>query len=184
MSAAQGNETAVFGGGCFWCTEAIFKMIVGVRSVDPGYAGGTTVNPTYESVSTGGTGHAESVRVVYDPARTKYRTLLTIFFASHDPTSFNRQGADIGSQYRSVIFYTTPAQKEQAESFIKEINDSSSLGKPVVTMVEPLAKFYEAERYHTDYFANHRGAPYCELVIHPKLEKVAKEFAQFLKREP
>ena len=177
----QTNEIAVFGGGCFWCTEAVFKMLRGVSSVLPGYAGGTVDAPTYEQVSTGTTGHAEVVRIVYDPAQVSYRTLLTIFFASHDSTTVNRQGADIGTQYRSVIFYTTPEQKREAEAFITEINNSSTLGAPVVTDVEPLTKFYEAENYHQDYFAKNPHARYCELIINPKLEKVQEQFAELLK---
>ncbi|HQU07688.1 MAG: peptide-methionine (S)-S-oxide reductase [Parcubacteria group bacterium 21-54-25] len=177
------KAVAVFGGGCFWCTEAVFNMLNGVSRVVPGYAGGTTENPTYEQVSTGETGHAEVVRVEYDPARVDYRTLLTIFFGSHDPTTRNKQGADVGTQYRSVIFYTTPEQKEAAEQCLAEINTSNAEGAPVVTEVEPLTNFYEAEQYHHDYFAVNPGAPYCELVINPKLEKVKKQFADLLKQE-
>lgn len=173
-------ETIVFGGGCFWCTEAIFKMLKGVSSVLPGYAGGTVENPTYEQVSNGNTGHAESVKVEYDPSMVSFRSLLTVFFGSHDPTTRNKQGADVGTQYRSVIFYTTPEQKEEIEKFIKEINDSNSLGKPIVTEIEPLEKFWVAENYHQDYFANNKGNPYCEIVINPKLEKVGKEFADLI----
>lgn len=177
------KETIVFGGGCFWCTEAVFKMLRGVSSVLPGYSGGTKVNPTYEEVSSGTTGHAECAQVIYDPSLVKFRDLLTVFFGSHDPTTLNRQGADIGTQYRSVIFYTTPAQKTEIEKFIAEINASNKIGKPIVTQVEPLVKFYEAENYHHDYFAAHPGNPYCEIVINPKLEKVKKEFAKLLNGE-
>ena len=178
------KEVAVLGGGCFWCTEAVFKMLKGVSVVLPVYAGGTPPaggqNPTYAQVSTGTTGHAEVVYIEFNPREVSYRTLLTVFFGSHDPTTVNRQGNDIGTQYRSVIFYTTPEQKEKAEAFIKEINDSANEGKPVVTDVEPLDKFYEAENYHKDYFANNPDNPYCEIVINPKLEKVKKEFAELL----
>ncbi len=156
-------------------------MLKGVSSVLPGYAGGTKVNPTYEEVSSGTTGHAEVVKVEYDPAQVKYHTLMTIFFGSHDPTTKNRQGADVGSQYRSVIFSTTEGQKKEAEAFIKQLNDSSKMGAPIVTAVEPLDKFWEAEDYHKDYFAKNPGNPYCEIVINPKLEKVKKEFAELLK---
>ena len=180
MKTANSTEVAVFGGGCFWCTEAVFKMLRGVSSVLPGYAGGTTDNPTYEEVSTGGTGHAEVVQIIYDPTDVSYRTLLTIFFASHDPTTVNRQGPDIGTQYRSIIFYTTPRQKEESEAFIKEMDTSSILGAPIVTDVEPLTKFYEAEDYHKNYFAKNPRAPYCELVVNPKLEKVQKQFTELL----
>ena len=174
------KEIAVFGGGCFWCTEAVFKMMRGVSSVLPGYAGGHTENPTYMEVSGGDTGHAEVVRIEYDPTQVKYTDLLTVFFGSHDPTTLNRQGNDIGTQYRSVIFHTNEKQKEEAEKFIKEINDSNSEGKSVVTEVVPLDKFYEAEEYHKDYFANHKSAPYCQVIINPKLEKVQKNYAHLL----
>ena len=174
------GEIAVFGGGCFWCTEAVFKMLKGVSSVLPGYAGGTVKNPTYEQVSSGRTGHAEVVQVTYNPQLTTYNDLLTVFFGSHDPTTLNRQGNDVGTQYASVIFYTTPEQKKSAEEFIKEINASNKHGAPVVTELAPLDVFYEAENYHRDYFATHPGNPYCEVVINPKLEKVQKEFADLL----
>jgi peptide-methionine (S)-S-oxide reductase len=174
------QETAVFGGGCFWCTEAVFKMMRGVSSVVPGYAGGTTESPTYDQVSTGTTGHAECVKIEYDPELVRYEDLLTVFFGSHDPSTLNRQGPDVGTQYRSVIFTTTPEQKAIAEKFIADINASSGEGARVVTEVEPLTKFYEAENYHHDYFKNHPDNPYCEVVINPKLEKVQKEFADLL----
>lgn len=173
-------EKAIFGGGCFWCTEAVFKMIRGVTSVLPGYAGGISESPTYEEVSTGKSGHVEVVAVEYDPAQVKYSDLLLVFFGSHDPTTINRQGNDIGPQYRSVIFYTTPEQKVVAEQFIKEINGSNKMGEPVVTTVEPLKKFYLAETYHQDYFAKNPRQPYCQLIINPKLEKVQKEFARLM----
>lgn len=172
------NEVAVFGGGCFWCTEAIFKSLKGVSSVLPGYAGGESKNPTYEQVSTGKTGHAEVIKIEYDSSIVSYQDLLTVFFATHDPTTLNRQGADVGTQYRSVIFYTTEEQKEQAEKFILEINNSNKEGSPVVTEIKSLEKFYEAENYHKDYFANNKGNPYCELVINPKLERVKQKFSE------
>lgn len=174
------KETAVFGGGCFWCTEAVFTMMRGVSSVVPGYAGGTVPHPSYEQVSNGTTGHAECVKIDYDPQTVRYSDLLTVFFGSHDPTTPNRQGPDVGTQYRSVIFYTTPEQKTVAEKYIADINASSEQGVRVVTEVMPLAVFYEAEQYHRDYFAKHPGNPYCELVINPKLEKVQKQFAHLL----
>jgi peptide-methionine (S)-S-oxide reductase len=174
------TETAVFGGGCFWCTEAVFKMMKGVTSVLPGYAGGHTINPTYDQVVSGQTGHAEVVQIEYDPQLVKYTDLLTVFFGSHDPTSINKQGNDVGEQYRSVIFYTTPTQKEEAESFIKGINDSHKEGKEVVTDVLPLDMFYEAEDYHKNYFATHPGNPYCEIIINPKLKKVTERYAHLL----
>lgn len=174
------KEIAVFGGGCFWCTEAVFSMLKGVMLVKPGYAGGTVPNPTYEDVSSGRTGHAEVIYIEFDPSQISYKTLLTVFFASHDPTTFNRQGNDIGTQYRSVVFYTTPGQKADAESFIKELTESSSEGDPIVTEVKPLEAFYDAESYHQNYYASHKDAPYCQVIINPKLEKVQKQFADLL----
>ena len=175
------NETAVFGGGCFWCTEAVFKMLRGVTAVLPGYAGGKLSNPTYEQVSSGRSGHAEVIKLEYDPNLIAFRDLLTVFFASHDPTTLNQQGNDVGTQYRSVIFYTSEAQKQEAESFIGELNASSTLGKPIVTELAPFDTFYDAEDYHKDYYATHPQNPYCELIINPKLEKVQKQFAELLK---
>jgi peptide-methionine (S)-S-oxide reductase len=175
------TEIAVFGGGCFWCTEAVFEQLDGVISVRPGYAGGTTKNPTYRQVCTGKTGHAEVVRVEYDPARLPYRNLLTVFFATHDPTSLNRQGADVGTEYRSVVFYTTEDQKRQAHAFIEELNGSDPRGNPIVTEVSPLDTFYEAEDYHREYFRNNAALPYCQFVIAPKLAKLHKNFSDLLK---
>lgn len=178
------KEVAVFGGGCFWCTEAVFKMLRGVTSVEPGYAGGTTKNPTYEEVCSGNTGHAECTKVEFDPNEIQYTDLLSVFFGSHDPTTINKQGNDVGTQYRSVIFYTTPAQQKVAEDFIKEINSSSQEGAKVVTEVVPLDAFYVAENYHKDYYERNKDAPYCELVINPKLEKVVQKFANLLNNHP
>ena len=155
-------------------------MLKGVSSVFPVYSGGAKPHPTYEEVCSGATGHAEVVRIEYDPAQVQYQTLLTIFFASHDPTTPNQQGADVGTQYRSVIFYTTDAQKSEAEEFIKSLNESSKMGAPVVTEIKPLDKFWEAENYHRDYYAKNKNQPYCQVVINPKLEKVQKEFADLL----
>ena len=175
------TNSVVFGGGCFWCTEAVFKMLNGVTSVMPGYAGGSTPNPTYEAVSSGRTGHAEVTRIEYDSAQVSFKTLITVFFATHDPTTLNRQGSDIGTQYRSIILYTTPAQKEEAEAFIREVEESTKEGNHVVTEVKPLTEFYEAENYHKDYFARNPEAAYCNLIISPKVEKVQKKFAELLK---
>jgi peptide-methionine (S)-S-oxide reductase len=166
-------KTAVFGGGCFWCTEAVFKMLKGVKVVKPGYAGGTVPDPTYAQVSEGTTGHAEVIYIEYDPNEVKYRDLLTVFFASHDPYSINRQGNDVGTQYRSAIFYTDEDQKKEAQKYIDELK--------AVTELEPLKQFYEAENYHHDYYEAHKDAPYCQIVINPKLDKVQKEFANLLK---
>lgn len=175
------REVAVFGGGCFWCTEAVFKMLKGVTSVASGYAGGTVPDPTYEQVCTGTTGHAEVIRIEYDPAQVSYRTLLTIFFASHDATQLNRQGNDVGTQYRSVIFTTTPGQKAAAEAFIAELEASANEGDPIVTAVEPLTAFYPAEDYHQDYYAQNKQQGYCQVIIAPKLQKVQQEYADLLK---
>ena len=175
------KEIAIFGGGCFWCTEAVFKMLRGVYSVVPGYTGGVTMNPTYESVSTGVTGHVESIRIEFNPEEISYHDLLTVFFGSHDPTTKNRQGNDVGTQYRSAIFYTTPEQNNTASEFIKKLNASNKLGQTIVTEVLPLAVFYTAESYHKDYYAQNKETPYCELVINPKLEKVQQQFVTLLK---
>lgn len=176
------TNMAVFGGGCFWCTEAVFKMLKGVTSVLPGYAGGSKANPKYEEVSGGDTGYAEVIEIKFDPEKIKYRELLTVFFGSHDPTTPNRQGADMGTQYRSVIFYTTERQKIEAEKFVKKLNASNYEGKPIVTEIAPLKKFYGAENYHRDYYEHHKDNSYCEIIINPKLEKVQKEFADLLKK--
>lgn len=172
--------TAIFGGGCFWCTEAVFAMLKGVLKVEPGYAGGETQNPTYERVSSGNTGHAEVVRITYDPLIISYDDLLTVFFGSHDPTTPNRQGADVGEQYRSVILYETDDEKQIAERVAKEIQESLKDGTRVVTQIVPLEKFYPAEDYHKNYYASNTSAPYCQLVIEPKIEKVRKRFAQLV----
>lgn len=183
----QQHETAVFGGGCFWCTEAVFKNLRGVASVMPGYAGGPAradgAAPTYEAVCTGTTGHAEAIRIEFDPTQIKFNDLLTVFFATHDPTTLNRQGNDVGTQYRSIVLYTTPEQRDAATAFIKKLADSDPGGKPVVTEVKPLEKFYEAESYHQDYFAKNQNQPYCQLIIEPKVEKLQKEFAELLEKK-
>lgn len=175
------NEVAILGGGCFWCTEAVFKMLKGVLSVTPGYAGGSTDDPTYMRVSKGDTGHAEAIKIEYDPDLISFETLLTVFFATHDPTTLNRQGNDVGTEYRSIILYTSPEQKRVAEKFITELNASIAEGKPIVTEVKPLGKFYEAEQYHRDYYAKNQDQPYCQIVINPKLEKVKAKFAKLLR---
>ncbi len=175
-------KTTVFGGGCFWCTEAVFKMLKGVTMVEPGYAGGSVVNPRYEDVSTGDTGHAEVIRVTYDPSLISYEDLLTVFFGSHDPTTPNRQGNDVGEQYRSVIFYTDDEEKATAERLIKEVNESLTDGTRVVTQLVPLKDFFPAEDYHKDYFAKNTSAPYCQLIIEPKVEKVRKRFAELVRQ--
>ncbi len=175
-------QKAVFGGGCFWCTEAVFKMLKGVEKVLPGYAGGSKADATYEKVSSGKTGHAEVIYIEYNPEEVSYKTLLTVFFASHDPTTPNRQGNDIGPQYRSIIFYTSDEQKKEAERFLADINASSKSGEPTVTELVPLKEFFGAENYHKDYYANNKSAPYCQVIINPKLDKIQKEFGELLKK--
>ena len=174
-------EIAVFGGGWLWCTEAIFSELKGVSRVAPGYAGGTTPNPTYEAVCSGKTGHAEVTRIEFDPGQISFKDLLIVFFATHDPTTLNRQGNDVGTQYRSAIFSTTDAQKSDAEAFIKQLTESDPGGKPIVTEVKPLDKFYEAEDYHHEYFKNNPAQPYCQVIIEPKVQKLEKQFAELLK---
>lgn len=176
------HETIYLGGGCFWCTEAVFKMLRGVTVVEPGYAGGKTKNPNYYSVSEGNTGHAEVIRIEYNPQEIMLGDLLTVFFATHDPTTMNQQGADIGTQYRSIILYTTDAQRKETEAFIKDLNASSTFGKAIVTEIAPFEAFFPAEEYHKDYYERNKDSnPYCEVVINPKLEKVQKRFAELLK---
>ena len=175
-------KKAVFGEGCFWCTEAVFKMLKGVSAVTPGYSGGSTgspqVAPTYEQVSGGDTGYAEVIEITYDPAVTSYRELLDVFFASHDATQMNRQGNDVGTQYRSAIFYGDEGEKAEAEKYIGELK---AHGVQAVTSVESLTHFYPAEDYHKDYFANNRSAPYCQIIIEPKVEKIKTKFADKIK---
>jgi peptide-methionine (S)-S-oxide reductase len=180
----KNTQVAIFGGGCFWCTEAVFTELRGVISVMPGYSGGAVPNPTYEQVCTGTTGHAEATRIEFDPAQISYHDLLTVFFATHDPTTLNRQGNDVGTQYRSAIFYTTPEQKDEAEKFIADLEAADPGGKPIVTEVIPFdGAFYEAEDYHRQYFKNHPNAGYCQLIIEPKVEKLQKQFANLLKEK-
>lgn len=177
------TDVAVFGGGCFWCTEAVFQMLRGVVRVDPGYSGGKFANPTSEQVYRNPDGHVEVARVEYDPSQIRYRDLMTVFFGSHDATQVDGQGYDRGPLYRSVIFYTTEEQKREAEAMIAELNASAKEGDPVVTTVEPLDAFYPAEDYHKDFYK--KGTmrkDYCELIIAPKLQKVQKEFADLLAR--
>lgn len=177
------EETAVFGGGCFWCTEAVFKMLRGVLSVEPGYAGGRTENPTYYKVTNGDTGHAEVIKIVYDPSQVSYQNLLTVFFASHDATQVNRQGNDIGTQYRSIVLYTSDTQKTETETFIAALTASSTEGEPIATEVAPLTKFYPAEAEHLDYYAKNKNQGYCQVIIAPKLQKVQEQFAELLKNQ-
>ena len=173
-------DTAVLGGGCFWCMEAIFQQVIGVEEVLPGYAGGFVENPTYEQVCSDTTGHAEVVRIVFDPAKISYETLLKIFWSVHDPTTPNRQGNDVGSQYRSIILYRTPQQQAIAER-LRETFAAPLWEKPIVTEIKPLDKFYPAEEYHRNYFARHPEQAYCQLVIQPKVQKFREKFQHLLK---
>lgn len=174
------TEVAVFAGGCFWCTEAVFRMLRGVESVESGYTVGKMTNPTYEQVCEGVTGHAEAIRIIFDPSVISYQSLLTVFFATHDPTTLNRQGNDVGTQYRSAIFYMNDQQKQLAETYIAELQASSTDGDPIVTTIEPLGEFYPAEDYHQRYFERNGGAPYCSLIIAPKVAKAQERFAALL----
>ncbi|NSL91164.1 peptide-methionine (S)-S-oxide reductase MsrA [Chitinophaga sp. Mgbs1] len=177
------TEKATFGGGCFWCTEAQFQYLKGVIKVESGYAGGTVANPTYEEVCTGNTGHAEVIQVTYNPAEISYDELLQAFWESHDPTQLNRQGNDVGTQYRSVIFYHNAAQKEKAEFYKKKLQDEGAFDKPIVTEIAPLTTFYKAENYHQDYYKLNGRQPYCTFVIKPKLEKFKKVFKDKIKAQ-
>jgi peptide-methionine (S)-S-oxide reductase len=181
-SPATSLETAVLGGGCFWCLEAVFDELAGVHSVESGYAGGAKPNPSYEEVCSGRTGHAEVVRVRFDPARLSFRDLLTVFFSIHDPTTPNRQGNDVGTQYRSVIFCQTPEQRATAESVVAELTDAALWDDPIVTEIADAAPFYEAEAYHQEYFARNSGQPYCTVVVAPKVAKFRKSFIERLKQ--
>jgi peptide-methionine (S)-S-oxide reductase len=177
------TQAAVFGGGCFWCTETIYKELKGVVSVMPGYAGGEKPNPTYEQVCGGDTGHAEAVRVEFDPMEISFRDLLEVFFATHDPTTLNRQGNDVGTQYRSLVLYADEGQKADAEAVIAELKSTGAFGgRAIVTELKPLETFWEAESYHRDYYLKNRGVnPYCQLVIDPKLKKFRDKFHSLLK---
>ena len=175
------EETIVLGGGCFWCTEAVFLMLKGIKSALPGYAGPHTGSiPTYEQVSMGETPYVETVEIVYDPDQLSFEEILHVYFTSHDPTTLNQQGADIGTQYASVIFYTTERQREKAEHYIKVLS-GGAYSKPMVTTVLPLNTFYEAEDYHKNYFERNKSAGYCQLVVAPKIEKIEEKFKHLLK---
>lgn len=172
-----GNEIATLGGGCFWCLEAVFDNLQGVTSVESGYSNGRTINPTYKQICNGDTGHAEVVRVSFDPGTISFREILEVFFAIHDPTTLNRQGNDTGTQYRSAIFYHSPGQKTTAEQFIAELTAEKAFGGPIVTELAPAQTFYVAEDYHQEYFDNNSQQPYCQFVVAPKMAKFRKQFA-------
>ncbi len=181
-SHARQLQIATLGGGCFWCMEAVFDELKGVVKVESGYSGGTTVNPTYEQVSTGTTGHAEVVQITFNPNVISFKELLEIFFTMHDPTTLNRQGADVGTQYRSLILHHNDEQKATAEEVIKEINSAKIWNDHIVTQVEPFRAFYKAEKYHDKYFKGHPKQPYCRVIIAPKIAKLKKHFLEKLKK--
>ncbi len=172
MNQGVSSEVATLAGGCFWCIEAVFQKVDGVENVVSGYTGGVTVNPTYQQVCTGKTGHIEAVQVSFNPSKTSYREILEIFFSIHDPTTMNRQGADTGTQYRSAIFYHNEPQKAAAEELIRELNKAHIWKEPIVTQIVPLDTFYPAEEYHREYFSRHPEQAYCQMVIAPKLKKL------------
>jgi peptide-methionine (S)-S-oxide reductase len=182
LPAGVKTDTATFGTGCFWCTEAIFQELDGVLKVTSGYSGGTVENPTYKQVCEGNTGHAEVIQIVYDPSKITFDELLEAFWQSHDPTTLNRQGNDVGPQYRSVIFYHNAEQKEKSEKYKAELDKSKAFDHPIVTEISPFSKFYVAENYHQDYYNNNGSQPYCYYVIRPKLEKFNKVFKDKLKK--
>ncbi len=175
------TDTATFGGGCFWCVEAIYQDLNGVVSVTSGYSGGTKVDPSYEQICNGNTGHAEVVQIIYDPKIITFDELLEVFWTVHDPTTLDRQGADVGTQYRSVIFYHNVTQKETAEKYKQKLNDEKTFDSPVVTEISPFEIFYAAEKYHQNYYKDNENQPYCSLVIRPKIEKFQKVFKNKMK---
>ncbi len=177
-------QTATLAGGCFWCLEAVYDEIKGVHSVESGYAGGHVAHPSYRDVCTGNTGHAEAVQIQFDSNVVSYRDLLNVFFSIHDPTTLNRQGADIGPQYRSAIFYHDEEQKQTAEEAIRDLNAQKIWDKPIVTEVTKLDQFYKAEDYHQEYFARNPYQPYCQVVVAPKVSKFRKHFLEMLKKQP
>lgn len=176
-------ETITLGGGCYWCVEAVYENLDGVKSVVSGFSGGKVANPTYEEVCTGETGHAEVVQITYDKNVTDINEIFKVFFTVHDPTTLNRQGADVGTQYRSVIFYKNEEQKKAAQSIIADLNKAKVYNNPIVTKVEPFKVFYKAEDYHQNYYANNKNQPYCKMVIQPKIEKFEKVFKDKLKKK-
>ena len=182
-ATTQHLDTATFGAGCFWCTEAQFQQLKGVDKVESGYAGGDVANPTYKDVCTGTTGHAEVCNITYDPSVISYDELLAAFWMTHDPTQLNRQGNDVGTQYRSAIFYHNAEQKAKAEEYKQKLNDEKVFDKPVVTEIAPYTVFYKAENYHQDYFNQNGDQPYCSFVVRPKVEKFKKVFKEKLKQK-
>ena len=181
-SAGNGTEIATLGGGCFWCTEAVFTELRGVEKVESGYSGGTIPNPSYRDVCEGTTGHAEVTQITFDPNAISYETILRVFFTMHNPTTRNRQGADVGSQYRSIILYHTQKQKETAEKVMQEINREGIWSKPILTELVPFKAFYKAEGYHQEYYRNNSAQPYCQMVIAPKMAKLREHYRELLKK--
>jgi len=182
MEIEQGQEVATFAGGCFWCTEAVFLELDGVKSVVSGYIGGKTINPTYKEICTGETGHAEAIQITFDPKKITFGELLEIFFATHDPTTINRQGNDVGTQYRSEIFFHNDVQKKISEDYISLLNSENTFSKKVVTKISGAPKFYPAEDYHQNYYNQNKGQSYCSYVITPKIEKVRTKYKDKLKK--
>lgn len=180
LKSQSGLEIVLLGGGCFWCTEAVFLRLEGVKEVVPGYAGGLVVQPSYEAICTGTTGHAEVVQVTFDSDLISLEKLLAVFWSTHDPTTLNRQGADVGPQYRSAVFYTNASQGEKAQTLKEELNQSGLYSKPIVTEITPFSNFYPAEPYHHNYFAKHGQQPYCQFVVRPKVEKLQQLFGDLL----
>ena len=181
MSEQKNTEVATLGNGCFWCTEAVFQRLKGVINVESGYSGGDTENPTYKEICTGTTNHAECLNITFDPAVISFEDLLEIFWNSHDPTTPNRQGNDVGTQYRSIIFYHDEQQRETAEKYKKQLDEKGVFKNPIVTIIEPFTKFYKAEDYHQDYYNQNGSAPYCQFVVRPKVEKLVKNYSKKLK---
>jgi peptide-methionine (S)-S-oxide reductase len=181
IAGTQNLETATFGSGCFWCTEAVFQQVRGVESVVSGYSGGEVVNPTYEAVCDGSTGHAEVIQVKFNPDVISFDELLNVFWQTHDPTTPNQQGNDIGTQYRSAIFYHNDEQRRVAEAYKQQLDDSKTFGRPIITEITPFKDFYPAEKYHQNYFNDNPYQGYCQFVVRPKVEKFRKQFAELLK---
>ena len=181
MEHTHASEVITFGGGCFWCTEAVFSDLRGVRKVESGYSGGTVPNPTYQQVCTGTTGHAEVVQVTFDPSVISLREILQVFFTTHDPTTLNRQGPDVGTQYRSVVFYHSPEQQQVIQQVVRDLSEARLWPAPIVTEIKPFTAFYKAEDYHQEYFAHNGDQPYCRTVVAPKVAKFRQQYREKLK---
>jgi peptide-methionine (S)-S-oxide reductase len=181
LPGPKNTEVATMGSGCFWCSEAIFSQLRGVEKVESGYSGGRSANPSYQDVCSGTTGHAETVQVIFDPSVISFEDILHIFFTTHDPTTLNRQGADVGTQYRSVIFYHNDMQRETAQRIIKELSGSKVWKNPIVTELSPFKAFYKAEDYHQEFYERNRNYPYCQVVIEPKIAKLRQHYLSKLK---